>query len=322
LVLDEATSSVDAESEQAIQQALKALTRGRTTIAIAHRLSTLRDAHRILVFDRGRLVEQGSHEQLIAENGRYAKLVRLQSQTSPKASIDDLIEKADDASADDAKATAEQHAANEAKKFLPRWLLPNDAEICAGARDTMTVTINASSSHPSPRGGGVMANGTRLDAAASLPNPPHQGEGATNLGSTYRGVFAVNLFPATNPEDYISLRIWTRDGEQQEVGILRNLNEWPEEAQRLVRSALDRRYFLQTIIGVDSLRVELGHLHGEVRTPHGPRRFTMRWSQSQVQDFGERGKMLLDLDDNRFLVPDVATLPPKERELFQRYVYW
>jgi ATP-binding cassette subfamily B protein len=322
LVLDEATSSVDAESEQAIQQALKALTRGRTTIAIAHRLSTLRDAHRILVFDRGRLVEQGSHEQLIAENGRYAKLVRLQSQTSPKASIDDLLEKADETPTNEAKATAEHDAAAEAKKFLPKWLLPGDAEICAGARDTMTVFLNASSSPPSPRGGGVIANGTRLDAASPLPNPPHQGEGAGGLLVSHRGVFAVNLFPATNPEDYISLRVWTRDGEQQEVGILRNLKEWPEEAQRLVRAALDRRYFLQTIEGVDAINLELGHLHCEVRTPHGPRRFTMRWSQSQVQDFGERGKMLLDLDDNRFLVPDVQTLPPKERELFQRYVYW
>jgi ATP-binding cassette subfamily B protein len=284
LVLDEATSSVDAESEQAIQQALKALTRGRTTIAIAHRLSTLRDAHRILVFDRGRLVEQGSHEQLIAENGRYAKLVRLQSQTSPKASIDDLLEKDDEPANAESKAAADDAAANDAKKFLPHWLLPGDAEICAGARDTMTVVLADDKVH--------------------------------------RGVFAVNLFPATNPEDYISLRIWTRDGEQQEVGILRNLKEWPAEAQRLVRSALDRRYFLQTIDGVDAINLELGHLHCDVRTPHGPRRFTMRWSQSQVQDFGERGKMLLDLDDNRFLVPDVQALPPKERELFQRYVYW
>src|ERR1044072_5898779 len=86
LVLDEATSNVDAESEQAIQQALKALTRGRTTIAIAHRLSTLRDARRILVFDRGQLVEQGSHEELLANDGQYAKLVRLQNQISPRAS--------------------------------------------------------------------------------------------------------------------------------------------------------------------------------------------------------------------------------------------
>jgi hypothetical protein len=135
-------------------------------------------------------------------------------------------------------------------------------------------------------------------------------------------VFAVNLFPATNPDDYISLRVWTRDGAEQEIGILRKLDEWPADTQSLVRAALARRYWLQTITGVDQIKLELGHLNFEVRTDHGPRRFTMRWSQSQVQDFGERGKVLLDLDDNRFLVPDVEALPPRERDLFQRYVYW
>jgi hypothetical protein len=141
-------------------------------------------------------------------------------------------------------------------------------------------------------------------------------------GPIHRGVFAVNLFPATNPGDYISLRIWNRDGDEQELGILRRLDQWPAEAQSLVKAALDRRYYLQTIDGLDDLRLELGHLTLHVRTPHGPRRFTMRWSQSQVQDFGDRGKILVDLDDNRFLVPDVEALPPKERELFQRFVYW
>jgi hypothetical protein len=141
-------------------------------------------------------------------------------------------------------------------------------------------------------------------------------------GEVFRGVFAVNLFPATNPDDYISLRVWSRDGAEQEIGLLRRLEEWPAEAQSLIRSALDRRYYLQTITGVDAIRLELGHLTLNVRTTHGPRRFTMRWAQSQVQDFGERGKVLLDLDDNRFLVSDVAALPPRERDLFQRFVYW
>ena len=137
-----------------------------------------------------------------------------------------------------------------------------------------------------------------------------------------RGVFAVNLFPATNPDDYVSLRIWDRDGNEQEIGILRRINDWPMEAQIMVRAALERRYWLQTVTGVDNIKMEMGHLTLDVRTLHGPRKFTMRWSQAQVQDFGESGKVLLDLDDNRFLVPDIEALPPKEQELFLRYVYW
>src|SRR6185312_15104260 len=131
---------------------------------------------------------------------------------------------------------------------------------------------------------------------------------------------AVNLFPATNPDDYISLRVWNRNGGEQEIGVLRRLGDWPAEAQSLVRRALERRYWLQTITGVESIKMELGHLTLDVRTLHGPRRFTMRWSQSQVQDFGESGKVLLDLDDNRYLVPDVEALPEREQEQFLRYV--
>lgn len=79
LILDEATSSLDSESERAIQDALRTLTHGRTSIIIAHRLSTILDADRILVFEMGKIVEEGSHEQLIKQNGIYANLFKLQS---------------------------------------------------------------------------------------------------------------------------------------------------------------------------------------------------------------------------------------------------
>ncbi|MFM8415760.1 MAG: ABC transporter ATP-binding protein, partial [Planctomycetota bacterium] len=91
LVLDEATSSIDAEAEREIQRALAALVRGRTTIAIAHRLSTLRNADRILGFDRGRLVEQGTHAELLAADGLYARLVRIQTQVSKQPTVDALL---------------------------------------------------------------------------------------------------------------------------------------------------------------------------------------------------------------------------------------
>jgi ATP-binding cassette, subfamily B, bacterial len=79
LILDEATSAVDNETEVAIQRSLAQITQNRTTIAIAHRLSTIRNADQIYVIDQGRIVEQGTHEQLLTQQGAYARLWAVQS---------------------------------------------------------------------------------------------------------------------------------------------------------------------------------------------------------------------------------------------------
>ncbi len=78
LILDEATSSVDTRTEQLIQQALTRLLKGRTSFVIAHRLSTIRDADLVLVIDQGQIIERGTHDQLLVQNGRYADLYRRQ----------------------------------------------------------------------------------------------------------------------------------------------------------------------------------------------------------------------------------------------------
>ena len=78
VVLDEATAHLDSESEAAVQQALAGALRGRTSLVIAHRLSTVRDADQILVVDGGRIVERGTHAELLAAEGLYADLYRTQ----------------------------------------------------------------------------------------------------------------------------------------------------------------------------------------------------------------------------------------------------
>ena len=87
LILDEATSSLDTETERLVQEALDRLSEGRTTIAIAHRLSTVRDADQIIVLDHGRIAESGRHEELIRAGGRYSALVSRDSELATTAPL-------------------------------------------------------------------------------------------------------------------------------------------------------------------------------------------------------------------------------------------
>ena len=283
LVLDEATSSVDTESEKAIQEALELLTRGRTTLAIAHRLSTLRNSDRILVFDQGRLIEQGPHEELMRLDGTYARLVRIQTQVSRNKQLEASLNGVALEEPDAEEESATSHNVEPAE-FGVRWLEPGATQLQHGPRQTLEATLAD--------------------------------------GSVHRGVFAVQCFPASRTDEFISLRTWDRDGQEQEMGIVRRLEDWPAESQSLIRAALSRRYLLRRIDAIDDIKLEHGYLNFRVHTDQGPCTFTMRWTQTQAQDFGARGKVLVDLEDNRFLVADVEALSRSQRELFQRFIYW
>ncbi len=284
LILDEATSSVDTESEKAIQEALRVVSRGRTTLAIAHRLSTLRDSDRIFVFDDGRLIEQGTHHELMALGGNYAHLVKIQTQIARDAQFERILNSTTDLLLEEADDDRSGKGDAGEGDFAPRWLEPGAVELRDGPYGSLMV---------------------------AWPD-----------GKVDRSAFAVRCFPASHPDDFISLRTWDHEGQEREIGILRHLGEWSKHAQELTRTSLARRYFVRRITGIDEIKLEFGYLFFSVRTDQGPANFTMRWTQSQAQDFGARGKVLLDLESNRFLVPDVEELPERQHDLFQRYVYW
>src|SRR6185503_6303347 len=90
LILDEATASVDTATERLIQEALEHLMAGRTSFVIAHRLSTIRKADQILVLRQGQIIERGNHDELLALDGLYAKLARIQGTTFIEESFEKL----------------------------------------------------------------------------------------------------------------------------------------------------------------------------------------------------------------------------------------
>jgi hypothetical protein len=85
---------------------------------------------------------------------------------------------------------------------------------------------------------------------------------------------------------------------------------------------LARRYFLRRITAIDSIQLVYGLLNFQVGTDQGPAQFTMRCGHSHTMDYGRTGKMLIDVDENRYLIDNIDDLPRRQQVLFRRYIYW
>lgn len=138
----------------------------------------------------------------------------------------------------------------------------------------------------------------------------------------YGGVYAAYCFPVERRNEFIAIVQSRRRGDDLEIGIVRRLDDFPAEQAELVRSALQRRYFFHTISRVRRIGWDGGYVSMSVDTDKGPVEFLMRWSNDRAVSFGSGGKLLIDVDDNRYLIPQVDALPPRERSAFTRIIYW
>jgi ATP-binding cassette, subfamily B, bacterial len=292
LILDEATASVDPESEMAICRAVRRGARQRTTIVIAHRLSTLRSADRLLVFDQGRLVEHGTHEELLAADGLYRMLERIQGnlqegqrrwrrRAEAGAAVDagHLLAAGD---GDPLFAGPGQSDAARSDDDLAalRWLTPGDAAIDDDQQGVLHVSID---------------------------------------GHCHVPVRAVRAFPADYPREFISLRGRDTSGHDRELGLLRRLDDWPRAARDAVERSLARRYLLQRVLEIRQARGKPGRLVLSLITEGGPVNLELRKPGEGWQPFGPHGLLLLDPQGNYYAVPDRRRLPKRQQRLLTLY---
>jgi len=275
LVLDEATSAVDTETEQAIQASLDRLVKGRTTLSIAHRLSTLRKADRLVVLDQGRLAEQGTHGELMAQKGIYHRLYTLQTKALAMKGAGIMAEKRD--GADVAADTAPDGDIMEAEKRAAREL-------------TAVRPITRDNARFERTPGGFVS----LEFG----------------GVKYPRVAVHRCFAFSDPDRYISVR--EPEGEGREIGLIEDMNDLDPETRAMLEEQMGLRYFSPKIRRVYDIREEYGYSYWDVETDRGSCRFTVRMSGGSVYPIGENRYLINDIDGNRFEISDLYALTPRE----------
>jgi hypothetical protein len=221
--------------------------------------------------------------------------VKIQTQVSKQPTVDTLLLEDEEKPAEDAKATP---------KNTLHWLDPATHAFQVGNHGRIELVESEPVAHDTAR----------------QRHAPH-GEVAYASGVRC-AVFVVRTFPATHPDEYLAGRGWNDSGEEIELGMIESLADWPAESQEVVRTALKRRSLVRTIHAVHDVKLGHGYLDFDVETDVGRQKFTTRWTGSQAIDFGSDGKMLIDTEENRYVVPKVSGLPAPDREKFLHYVYW
>jgi hypothetical protein len=141
-------------------------------------------------------------------------------------------------------------------------------------------------------------------------------------GILYKSVFVVSCFPVTNPYNFISVFYQKETGETEEIGIIKDISAFPEEEKNLIIETLNKHYFYYEIKKIIDIKWKFGFLLFKVETDKGEKEFYLKWERSKAIDIGRKGKLLIDIFEDRYIIPDVQELTPIERNMFTKFIYW
>jgi len=300
LILDEATASVDAESERAICDAIRRFSRKRTTIAIAHRLSTLKDADRLLVFDQGRLIEQGTHDELLSRGGLYSTLVRIQwNLKESRRRVESFVGISRSGNGHSNPADLNGNGSVFESLYFDHEA---DSLLIRRSREDEDHGLSW------------------LDPASIVVEGDQQGMlRVISAGQDNDEVYAVRAFPASYPHEFVCLRQRDSFGHEIDIGIIHTLDAWPRSTQEAILRSLGRRHLLHRIREIRQIRTNVNNLVLTVMTESGPAQIRLEKQSDGVQVFGARGLLLIDTQGGHYILPDRGALPKRQQRLLTLY---
>jgi ATP-binding cassette, subfamily B, bacterial len=138
----------------------------------------------------------------------------------------------------------------------------------------------------------------------------------------YANVYCKLCMPVRHPTHYVSVWHTNDENKEKQIGIIEDLETFPQEMRDLVRGSLSHAYFERVILRVIDVKWQFGLLFFQVEIQEGPAEFMMRWQHDRALEYGDNGKVLLDVYENRYVIPNMDTLPAGDRDRLMRFIYW